>query len=375
MSWTNRKGRRTKLTEEEIATLQSVCDKWNRIGLSTAPSNRQEAEQGAVELYLAMGLKAPEKFYWFDSIAAYVNNHRIRFTATGTPDRDFNSHLWKLNFLDREPRKGVFKVFTSAPIHSVERAIDESVLSQWSIHQVSLALYVASGVDPEDIQPAGFPCYGQNDTAWLALVDFFSTVKCIGPHQTLTSLMRIVASCGYFVPGEKREYVGFFERPSIIRLDDRRRPHCLDGPAIQYRDGFGVFAIHGVPVPRKYIETPAEQISIEELLREKDAEVRTAVFSKVGFVKLLNSTPHKIISQANGNSLVEFEIGYDKVRALHLKWVDKTGPKETVIPVPRHREEFGPDCPDEHKRIINDCEQVRRWTLGWPKDVEILAET
>jgi len=38
---------------------------------------------------------------------------------------------------------------------------------------------------------------------------------------------------------------------------------------------------------------------------------------------------------------------------------------------PRTRRQFGQDCPDN----INDCEQVRRWTLGWPKDVEILAET
>jgi hypothetical protein len=51
--------------------------------------------------------------------------------------------------------------------------------------------------------------------------------------------------------------------------------------------------------------------------------------------------------------------------------VDKHGKKETVLPVPRTKEQFGYDYPDN----INDCEQVRRWTLSWPKDVAVVAET
>jgi hypothetical protein len=31
----------------------------------------------------------------------------------------------------------------------------------------------------------------------------------------------------------------------------------------------------------------------------------------------------------------------------------------------------GVECPDN----INDCEQVKRWTLGWTMDVDLLAET
>ena len=86
-----------------------------------------------------------------------------------------------------------------------------------------------------------------------------------------------------------------------------------------------------------------------------------------------------VVSKANGNSLIELRIrkhhptrnGGSWLRVLHLTWQDKTGPKETIIPVPRTMRQFGRDCPDN----INDCEQVRRWTLGWPKDVEILTET
>ena len=56
---------------------------------------------------------------------------------------------------------------------------------------------------------------------------------------------------------------------------------------------------------------------------------------------------------------------------LHLKWRDKTGDKETFLPVPRTMRQFGDDRPDN----INDCEQVRRSTLGWPKEALAIAET
>jgi hypothetical protein len=54
-----------------------------------------------------------------------------------------------------------------------------------------------------------------------------------------------------------------------------------------------------------------------------------------------------------------------------VTWRDKTGDKETILPVPRLARQFGEDCPED----VNDCEQVRRWTLGWPKEAIAVAET
>jgi hypothetical protein len=54
-----------------------------------------------------------------------------------------------------------------------------------------------------------------------------------------------------------------------------------------------------------------------------------------------------------------------------MQWCDKTGDKETVLPVPRFARQFGDDCPED----VDDCEQVRRWTLRWPKEVLAIAET
>ena len=169
----------------------------------------------------------------------------------------------------------------------------------------------------------------------------------------------------------------------MIKFDERGRLHCLDGPAIEYRNGSGIYAIHGLRVDRKWIDTPAEELSINDVLQEGNSAVRAALIARIGFPRLLRTAKYKTISRRKGNALVEFAFSAKKypkfpdhlpalrLRALHLTWHDKTGPKETVVPVPRTMRQFGEDCP----RNIDSVEQVRRWTLGWPKEATSITET
>jgi hypothetical protein len=101
-------------------------------------------------------------------------------------------------------------------------------------------------------------------------------------------------------------------------------------------------------------------------------EVRAALIAKIGLLRLLRTTKHRVISKRKGHSLVEFTFpGWSwsedkephavptlRFRALHLTWRDKTGPKETILPVSRTQREFGNDRPTN----IDSCEQVGRWT-------------
>ena len=93
---------------------------------------------------------------------------------------------------------------------------------------------------------------------------------------------------------------------------------------------------------------------------------RKRIAGRIGTVR------HCTISEAHGNQLLEFRVkGKQVVRGLRLKWRDKIGEKETLIPVPTRPSDFGEDVPGD----IDDCEQVRRWILGWPKEAIVVAET
>ena len=397
--------RRSTLSPLELATLPVICEKWNRIALSTAPADREEAERATAELYQSAGLKAPRKYIWLDSLreSAEIHAHSAHQPASG---------MWfKLEHLEHYLWRSVRRHFKARVERQVESIIAASVFSAgWSPWRI-----LGWANEPAKHQYSEGSFYANHHVHWLAFAEFFSRIGAGSSVVNLSKLMRIVESCGFFWPGEDR--VAFFERPNLLRLDEQRRLHCVDGPALRYPDGVTVYAIHGVVVPAKYIETPADDIDLAEVLHEQNSEVRMAVISKVGFDRLLQAIkpvpkylehvcpscgersriqiPRRntkkredhinravILSQANGNSLVEITIGMPRrghengttatlLRVLHLTWRDKTGPKETVIPVPRSKRQFGRDCPDD----INDCEQVRRWPLGWPKEAIAIAET
>lgn len=131
-------------------------------------------------------------------------------------------------------------------------------------------------------------------------------------------------------------------------------------------------------MPEKYILTPADQIHFGDMIKERNAAVRLAIIKKFGFRRLMDTIRYRVISRADGNSLMEFTIHptgkrswVPRFRALQLTWQDKTGAKETFLPVPRLARQFGEDCPED----VNSCEQVRRWTLGWSKEAMAVAET
>ena len=84
------------------------------------------------------------------------------------------------------------------------------------------------------------------------------------------------------------------------------------------------------------------------------------LLTKYGFERLLQNVKHKTISKMKGNSLIEFTFsGRKRVSTekpgiatlrlrgsgLHLKWHDKLGAKETILPVPRTLRQFGDDRP------------------------------
>ena len=217
--------------------------------------------------------------------------------------------------------------------------------------------------------------YGQHDAGWLSFYEYFKEVCGLDEQtQKLCGLFGIAKNSGWFLPHEKICWIS--ERHNILHRDERGRLHNLNGIALSYPDGWGIYAIHGVRVPEKYILTPADKIDPKEVLSESNAEIRTAVIKKCGFQHFLKHLKAKKISKSEEGKaeLLEFDLGNEmRVRGLHVWWDDKAGHKETVIPVPRTQEQFRAtgDSPEN----IDDAEQVRRWTLFSGKNDKFLAET
>ena len=212
--------------------------------------------------------------------------------------------------------------------------------------------------------------YGLHDANWLGFYDFFKSELSLECCAKLIPLMNLSEHCGWWWPFN--DAVILTEKPTSLHHDSQFRLHHLDKPAMLYHDGWGIYAIHGVRVPEYYILTPAEGIDVAKALQEPNSSVRMAVIKKIGFLRLKEKLPTKTVSKTQSADLLEFDLGEIKVRGLHVKWDDKfLNHLETIIPVPRTKEQFGEDCPEN----IDDAEQVRKWTLWMKQDETFEIET
>jgi hypothetical protein len=70
-------------------------------------------------------------------------------------------------------------------------------------------------------------------------------------------------------------------RPRLLVRDAAGRLHSARGKCIEYRNGWGFHAWHGVRVPDRVILAPAA-LTREDFLREKDVEVRRVIQERMG---------------------------------------------------------------------------------------------
>ena len=397
-----------QLTKEQKSKIAEYRDKWLAIGLSTSPTDRKKAEQIIDEVYLAGGLATPkfkiwvqspyrgalaaamlpQIFKWGAQVRNQVRNQvydqvgdQVRAQVGAQVRAQVGEQVYDQVYdqvcaqvynqvraqVYNQVRAQVYNQVRAQVYNQVRNQVRNQVYDQVG-DQVRAQVRAQVG---EQVNNCG---YGLHDASWLGFYDFFAEVLELKCCSKLIPLINISKFCGWWWPFENA--VIFTEKPIELHRDARNRLHNLDGYAVSYSDGWGVYAIHGVRVPEKYILTPAEKIDPKEVLAEPNAEVRTAVIKKCGFQHFLKHLKSKKISMSeNGKAeLLEFDLGNSmRVRGLHVWWDDKAGHKETVIPVPRTKAQFEStgDVPDD----IDDAESVRRWTLFAGKEDRFLAET
>ena len=126
--------------------------------------------------------------------------------------------------------------------------------------------------------------------AWLALFRFFDTYLAPNELHVFAHFNDLVS--GYWLDEELALLV---RRPTCFALDEARRLHSqgntaerfherwgfASGKCLEYHDGWGFYAWHGVRVPEKVILAP-EALTREDFLNEPNIEVRRVIQERMG---------------------------------------------------------------------------------------------
>jgi hypothetical protein len=129
--------------------------------------------------------------------------------------------------------------------------------------------------------------YRQQDIPVLAACWYRMDLCGVTPPVTLRERLgwwrEITEACAWWWPGSTVCVLS--ERPERIAWesgeDGGRRLHCDVGPAVQFRDGWGLYVLHGSVVPPRYVRTP-ETITARDILSAPRPEVRHYLLQRFG---------------------------------------------------------------------------------------------
>jgi len=173
----------------------------------------------------------------------------------------------------------------------------------------------------------GSAIYGSHEASWMGFYEFFR--RHFGLAEKASGLAEVTQTCGWAWPLSGAAIIT--DRPSVIAFDDEKRLHCATGPAIEYRDGFAVYAWHGVRIPDDWI---GGGLDAKTAVTWPNVEQRRAAIEILGWQNVLGALDAKSLG---GNpdpkigELIEVQLpfedddGNDTTRALFLKAQCGTG--------------------------------------------------
>ena len=298
------------LTKEQEEKMAEYRDKWIKIGLSTEPADKKEAEEGIRVAYKMAGLPQP-KIVWAGSpfgnaLTRAIVTKILTDKKIGASVRD---SVWAS--VGASVRASVWASVWASVGASVGDSVWDSVRdsvsdSVWDSVRDSVRDSVWDSVR-DSVRDSG---YGQHDANWLAFYEYFKDVCDLSEEtKKLVGLWKIAKSAGWYIPHEKICWVS--ERQSVLNRDEQGRLHSLSGPALSYPDGWSIYAVHGVRIPEYVIMRP-EEITIKNITEESNTEIRRVMLDRFGWDRYLLESGAKPIDTSIRGTLYRAEIPDDE---------------------------------------------------------------
>ena len=182
---------------------------------------------------------------------------------------------------------------------------------------ITQAVTKANGGKKSDI--LGGYCYGQHDASWLAFYDYFKDVcGLVKETAPLEGLWEIAQSAGWWYPCTDTCWIS--ERPRVLHRDAAGQLHADGRMALEYPDGWGVYALHGVRVPKELVLTPPEKLKVSEwVVKQTNAEIRREAVRKIGIERVCRDLKAKVLETGTDHAgqpcdLLALDLGDGRVR-------------------------------------------------------------
>ncbi|WP_017592977.1 DUF6745 domain-containing protein [Nocardiopsis potens] len=384
-----------------------IREEWLRYALCTDPADRPAAEEAVSELYALIGADPP-RFAWVDSPCAALGSDspvpdpraaRWPYALPRSPggaDRPVSARLAELEFalhthmadrirrrtdrpLSRVTMRTMSAVRARPPEEGLRLGVPPAQMLQAIVEEplrgsvqdaVRAPLVSAFSAAAAGLRH-GLTWFGQHDAHRFGRYEAWLRSGLVGLSRELERVRRPLAalarSCGWWWPGE--EVCVIAERPAAVHTEPLPsdphggvRLHRDDGPAVLYRDGWGVHAVHGTPVPAWVVHAP----DAARIDAEPNVEVRRTAIERIGWGAYIDEAGFHLVSSAPdpGNPGSELRL-YDRAGEV------REPPTRVLLAVngsverDGRRRRYGLDVPAR----FDDPVAAAGWTYGLPGEV------
>ena len=344
-----------ELTPAQKAEARRFAAERIQSQFSTEPADEQKAEAFLHQAYRVAGLAPPQRIHWLDGPLQLVAvltppniGHSVwdRVVASIEPNirtsRDANM---RAHVRDRIRDRILSSLKMARVAHSVpdsgwnqgrvwDRVVEladalvgelvrASVWDRDTIHDRDGSRYYHSRDSIRDSARAYL------DADWLALHHFLAVYLAPNELQALAQFNERVS--GYWLGQEVALVV---RRPRLLCRDEQGRLHNETGKCLEYRDGWGFYAWHGVRVPERVILAP-DNLTREDFLNESNVEMRRVIQERMGgrFVSELRGV---VLDSGPRGTLYEVELPKDDPErvARYVQVQDTSTARQYFVRVP-----------------------------------------
>lgn len=289
----------TSLTAEDVAKISAYRDEWVSIARETASAHRQNAEKAVRMMYRQAGLPRPRVTEWHASplagalaalqaeeakdasVTVPVYNKLFPLVDTAIRKKAAGSLVSRVesDLLDAVCKRNHIAPLVAAEI--VDRILSPDTTP---VHHSVSGGVPAVPSSPIETVVCDAAVFSMHDAGRMGYYDYFRRAAGVSEASRIDGLILMARSAGWFWPRKGR--IILTERPSKISLDAEDRLHSATELAIEYPDGFGLCAWHGVRIPHDAIfqtaEVPWDYVvakTTDKLVAEAIAEVKALAWA------------------------------------------------------------------------------------------------
>ena len=104
-------------------------------------------------------------------------------------------------------------------------------------------------------------------------------------EEQFQKFAEFVLNVHYIIAADNVAYIS--DKPKSLKFT-KDKLHADMKPAVEYRDGYGLYVLNGVTVPKELVMTPASELTLDYYSKIKSADVKIEFIAKFGIDRMVS---------------------------------------------------------------------------------------